>query len=188
MVSSDGQSVFYYNPATQDFQDLCNDLQIAHSRKFRKKIDKFYIDSIHVIFLHPVRQPDASLQWLDAYQREDLLEIDRSIADGSVTLKKRESKLREELQMRESEYICFDEFRYASKSREECFMLMECLVVRIYTATWNVNGQPPSDVVLRSWLANCSEPPDIYAVAFQELDLSPKAITFSESRPDPVWM
>lgn len=51
-----------------------------------------------------------------------------------------------------------------------------------------MNGQLPSDVCLKSWLSVTDEPPDIYAVAFQELDLSPKAITFSESRPDPVWM
>lgn len=61
--------------------------------------------------------------------------------------------------------------------------------IRIFTATWNVNGQPPNDICLKSWLSVPSdEPPDIYAVAFQELDLSPKAITFNESRPDPVWM
>lgn len=58
----------------------------------------------------------------------------------------------------------------------------------IYTATWNVNGRPCADTSLKAWLSATEEPPDIYAIAFQELDLSPKAITFSESRPDPVWM
>lgn len=57
-------------------------------------------------------------------------------------------------------------------------------------ATWNVNGKSPNDIVLNEWLCHLDDdepPPDIYAIAFQELDLSPKAITFSESRPDPVW-
>lgn len=58
----------------------------------------------------------------------------------------------------------------------------------IYTATWNVNGRPCADISLKPWLAATDQPPDIYAIAFQELDLSPKAITFSESRPDPIWM
>lgn len=58
----------------------------------------------------------------------------------------------------------------------------------IYTATWNVNGRPCADISLNAWLANSDEAPDIYAISFQELDLSPKAITFSESRPDPIWM
>lgn len=66
--------------------------------------------------------------------------------------------------------------------------LIKLISNRIYTATWNVNGQPPSDICLNEWLSITDEPPDIYAVAFQELDLSPKAITFNESRPDPVWM
>lgn len=107
--------------------------------------------------------------WLSVYQREDLLAIDRSIADGSVTLTKRESKFREELEKREHEYIVFKDFR-------------------IYTATWNVNGQASNDICLNEWLAVSDEPPDIYAIAFQELDLSPKAITFNETRPDPVWV
>lgn len=59
---------------------------------------------------------------------------------------------------------------------------------RVYCATWNINGQACCEQMLNSWLATSSEPPDIYAVALQELDLSPKAITFSESRPDPIWM
>lgn len=58
----------------------------------------------------------------------------------------------------------------------------------IYTATWNVNGRPCTDISLDSWLAQTEEPPDIYAIAFQELDLTTKAVTFSVSRPDPVWM
>lgn len=59
---------------------------------------------------------------------------------------------------------------------------------RVFTATWNVNGKPCGDIELKAWLSATEHPPDIYAVAFQELDLSPKAITFSENRPDPVWM
>lgn len=58
----------------------------------------------------------------------------------------------------------------------------------IFTGTWNVNGQPPGDVCLTKWLSASDEPPDIYAVAFQEFDLSHRAITFNDSRPDPVWM
>lgn len=61
-------------------------------------------------------------------------------------------------------------------------------VFSIFTATWNVNGRPCGDIELKAWLSATESPPDIYAVAFQELDLSPKAITLSESRPDPIWM
>lgn len=61
-------------------------------------------------------------------------------------------------------------------------------ICSIYTATWNVNGRPCGDTELKNWLSATENPPDIYAVAFQELDLSPRAITFSENRPDPIWM
>ncbi|KAG4067686.1 hypothetical protein HA402_005458 [Bradysia odoriphaga] len=152
LSSTYGHAVYYYypcssSPSFKEFAHFERDIALAKSVK--------------------LSQPN--FQWLEAYQREDLLAIDRSIADGSVTLKKRESKFREELEKREHEYIIFKKFR-------------------IYTATWNVNGQLPNDVCLKSWLSVTDEPPDIYAVAFQELDLSPKAITFSESRPDPVWI
>lgn len=53
-------------------------------------------------------QPD--LRWLEAYKREDQSAIDRSIADGTVTLKKRESKFREELERHEYEYIVHKDF------------------------------------------------------------------------------
>lgn len=50
------------------------------------------------------------LKWLEAYKREDQSAIDRSIADGTVTLKKRESKFREELERHEYEYIVYKDF------------------------------------------------------------------------------
>lgn len=117
---------------------------------------------------------DESLfYWLDTYKHKDLLVIDRSIADGSSSLKQRESKFREELEKRESQYIIYKNYR-------------------IYTATWNVNGKSPNDIYLNEWLSNSNddddEPPHIYAIAFQELDLSPKAVTMFEHRPDAVWM
>lgn len=62
------------------------------------------------------------------------------------------------------------------------------LIFSIYTATWNVNGRPCGDISLKAWLSATEEPPDIYAIAFQELDLSPKTFAMSENRPDPNWM
>lgn len=50
-------------------------------------------------------------KWLQAYRREDQTAIDRNIADGTVTLKRRESKFREELERHEFEYIVFKDFK-----------------------------------------------------------------------------
>lgn len=69
---------------------------------------------MHQYFCCLARIASASFQWLESYQREDLLAIDRGIADGSVTLTKRESKFREELEKREHEYIIYKEYGYGA--------------------------------------------------------------------------
>lgn len=48
--------------------------------------------------------------WLEKYRREDQTDIDRNIADGTITLKRRESKFREELERHEFEYIVHKDF------------------------------------------------------------------------------
>lgn len=94
LSSTFGQAIYYYypcssSPSFKEFAHFEKDIALAKSVK--------------------LAQPN--FQWLEAYQREDLLAIDRSIADGSVTLKKRESKFREELEKREHEYIIFKKYR-----------------------------------------------------------------------------
>ncbi|XP_059618948.1 type II inositol 1,4,5-trisphosphate 5-phosphatase [Phlebotomus argentipes] len=149
-----GQNVFYYYP--------CQTYILY-------KYDYFQNDILAAKYAFNEHPEAMDFAWLDSYRREDLSAIDRSIADGRATLKKRESKFREELEKREHEFIVYEPHRF-------------------YIATWNVNGQPPNDISLHEWLATTKDPPDLYAIAFQELDLSPKAYTFSENRPDFVWV
>lgn len=130
-------------------------------------------------FLNDIRAAEVNYQehaqslnyaWLEPYKRVDQTVINPSIADGRVMLTRREAKFQEELERREDEY-------------------MSDRPLSIYVATWNVNGQAPGDIRLNEWLdAESGSRPDIYAIAFQELDLSAKAFTVSETKPDPVWI
>lgn len=93
----------------------------------------------------------------------------QTIAQGATPLAARESVVRMQLAMREEDYTHLQE-------------------VRLLVATWNVNGQAPGSVDLRDWLACDAEPPDVYAVGFQELDLSKEAYLFSESPREDEWL
>lgn len=55
--------------------------------------------------------------------------------------------------------------------------------------TWNVNGKPPptDPKILREWLENEPDPPDVYAIGFQELDLSKEAFIFNETVREAEW-
>lgn len=109
------QSVYYYYPyksaAFKSFSNFYEDIIAAISSTSAAAVSAAAAvatgdDDPSTLALTP------SFKWLEAYKREDQSAIERSIADGTVTLKKRESKFREELERHEFEYIVYKDFRY----------------------------------------------------------------------------
>lgn len=91
----------------------------------------------------------------------------QKIAQGESISRNRDTILRGQLKLKEPEYVEQQEFTF-------------------FVGTWNVNGQPPS-ISLRSWLSCENEPPDLYAVGFQELDLSKEAFLFNDTPRGEEW-
>ncbi len=69
--------------------------------------------------------------------------------------------------------------------RQEQFIDLQGITV--FIASWNVNGQSPGSICLREWLTRTPDPPDIYAIGFQELDLSKEAFLFNDTPKETEW-
>lgn len=91
----------------------------------------------------------------------------QKIAQGQVNVQARESLLRYQLTLKISDYTHIQEFS-------------------IFVGTWNVNGQAPS-IPLSAWLSCDTEPPDVYAIGFQELDLSKETFLFNDTPREEEW-
>ncbi|XP_058459082.1 inositol polyphosphate 5-phosphatase OCRL [Malaya genurostris] len=151
----------YYYPATQD--------AIVSKDNFISKLKNLISTYKSAASQAAAASFPLDFKWLENYKRADMLAIDRNIADGSQAPKTRDSKFKEELDRRRHEYIVYEPYK-------------------IYTATWNVNGQTSEDIELPEWLSTTDDPPDIYAVGFQEIEWTPEKIIMNETKIDRTWV
>jgi phosphatidylinositol-bisphosphatase len=103
--------------------------------------------------------PDLRSSWVTRYQPGVML-----LSSGNM----RESLIQRKLFERETEFC-------------------ERKPLRLFCGTWNVNGQQAMQRVDK-WLHSYEELPDIYAIGFQELDLSAEALIGKESNREEMWV
>ncbi|KAK7080496.1 hypothetical protein SK128_017628 [Halocaridina rubra] len=80
----------------------------------------------------------------------------------------RESHIRHQMALREDSYTDIHDFVF-------------------FIGTWNVNGRSPI-VGLADWLAVDEDPPDVYCVGFQELDLNTETFLFNNTPKEHEWL
>ncbi|XP_063977656.1 inositol polyphosphate 5-phosphatase OCRL [Diachasmimorpha longicaudata] len=98
----------------------------------------------------------------------DLVVPRRNIASGKTPVAARESVVRYQMACKEDDYTYTETYR-------------------IFVGTWNVNGQPPNNISIEEWLSSDRVPPDLYAIGFQELDLSKEAFLFNDTPREEEW-
>ncbi|XP_045610419.1 inositol polyphosphate 5-phosphatase OCRL isoform X2 [Procambarus clarkii] len=122
-------------------------------------------------YLDPVfNNTDSSSLHHDGDRSPDLGVNRHNIAKGisPTPIAARESHIRHQMALREDSYTDIHNFT-------------------VFAGTWNVNGRSPT-VGLAEWLSMDEDPPDVYGIGFQELDLNTETFLFNNTPKEQEWL
>lgn len=167
---SDPEAVLYLNLQS------CN-----HKYKFEiqmtPRVDNFVDDLFRGIEAVNKVASEPEFVWLKKYtgkKEEDVIaqtmalpRIGMPNTHGSAPVAIRESLIKRKMADKEQEYTFTKKFT-------------------VFCGTWNVNDKSPV-IPLKDWLNVDKEPPDIYAIGFQELDLSKETFLFDQTPREKEW-
>jgi phosphatidylinositol-bisphosphatase len=84
-----------------------------------------------------------------------------------------------------SKFMSIKEVWVNGQMNERAAEFTDMKTIRVFLGTWNVNGRKPEDA-LDPWLRT-DPPPDIFAIGFQELDLSAQALVLGDTTKSEPW-
>lgn len=164
---SDSETILYLN-----LQSRGNEYKFEI--EMRSEVDTFVDELFRGIEAANKMPTTQEFVWLQKYSRRQDDEVSQLLprrvalqTQGVAPVAVRESMIKHRMTDRETEYTYIKHFT-------------------VFCATWNVNDKSPV-LPLNGWLSIDKEPPDIYAVGFQELDLSKETFLFDQTFREEEW-